>query len=92
MNAAARIALDMSVCDPSTYERIRDAVHAWGPLPDINIQNAKALKLLRSDKKTEAGTIHFVLPREIGRVEIVKNVPESAIVAALAEIRRFSRA
>lgn len=92
MHAAARIALDLRVCESSTYERIRDAVHAWGPLPDVNVQNAKALKLLRSDKKTEAGAVHFVLPREIGKVEIVKNVRESAILAALGEIRRASRA
>lgn len=92
MQAAARIAVDIGVCDFGTYDRIRDAVHAWGPLPDVNIQNTKALKLLRSDKKTEAGTVHFVLPRKIGRVEIVKNVPESVIISALAEIRRASRA
>jgi 3-dehydroquinate synthase len=92
MHAAARIALEMEVCKQETYERIRSAVHAWGPLPDVNIQNAKALKLLRSDKKTEAGAVHFVLPKEIGKVEIVRNVPQSAIVTALAEIRRASRA
>src|SRR5579859_6337584 len=86
MQAAAQIAVEMSVCDSGTYERIREAVHAWGPLPDVNIQNTKALKLLRSDKKTEAGTVHFVLPRKIGKVEIVKNVPESVIISALAEI------
>src|SRR6185312_10318518 len=92
MQAAARIAVDMGVCDFLTYDRIRDAVHAWGPLPDVNIQNTKALKLLRSDKKTEAGTVHFVLPKKIGKVEIVMNVPESVIISALAEIRRASRA
>ena len=92
MQAAARIALDLSVCDSTTYERIRAAVHAWGPLPDVNIQNARLLKLLRSDKKTEAGTVHFVLPREVGKIEIVNNVPESVIVTALSEIRRASRA
>ena len=46
---------------------------------------------MQSDKKTEAGSIHFVLPREIGKVEIVKNVPQSAIAEALAEIRQASR-
>ncbi len=92
MHAAAHIAAEMEVCDAETFERIRDAVHTWGPLPDVNIQNTKALRLLRSDKKTEGGTVHFVLPRRIGKVEIVKNVSESAIITALAEIRRASRA
>ena len=92
MQAAARIALDLGLCDRVVYQRICDAVHAWGPLPEVNVQNAKALRLLQSDKKTEAGTVHFVLPREIGRVQIVNNVPEAAIISALAEIRRASRA
>jgi 3-dehydroquinate synthase len=91
MQAAARIALEMSVCDAATYEQIRDAVHAWGPLPQVNIQFSKAMRLVRSDKKTENGNVHFVLPRRIGKVEIVDNVPESAIGTALAEIRRDSR-
>jgi 3-dehydroquinate synthetase len=55
------------------------------------VQTDKALRLLKSDKKTEAGSVHFVLPREIGDVKIVSNVPESAISAAMAEIRRASR-
>jgi len=92
MHAAARIALEMRVCDTSAYDRICDAIHAWGALPAVNVQIAKTLKLLQSDKKTEAGKVHFVLPREIGKVEIVKNVPEQVVASALAEIRRASRA
>src|SRR5579864_5937194 len=92
MQAAAKIALEMRLCDSAVYERICDAIHAWGRLPAVDIKTAKALKLLHSDKKTEAGAVHFVLPREIGKVEIVKNVPPEVIASALAEIRRESRA
>jgi 3-dehydroquinate synthetase len=55
------------------------------------VQTGKALKLIQSDKKTENSVVHFVLPKEIGKVEIVNNVPENAINAALAEIRQMSR-
>ena len=75
MIAATKIAADIGLCDNAVYERIAKATRAWGPLPKVTIQTAKALKLMQSDKKTEAGSIHFVLPREIGKVEIVKNVP-----------------
>jgi 3-dehydroquinate synthase len=92
MQAAARISHDMGLCDATCYQRICNAVHAWGPLPEVHLLNARAMKLLQSDKKTESKTMHFVLPREIGKVEIVKNVPETAIASALAEIRRASRA
>ena len=92
MIAATKIAADIGFCDANLYDRIVKATRAWGALPKVNIQTAKALKLMHSDKKTEAGSIHFVLPRDIGKVEIVKNVPESAIAAALSEIRQASRA
>ncbi|HZP17375.1 MAG TPA: 3-dehydroquinate synthase [Terriglobales bacterium] len=91
MHAAARIAFDLGCCDRAVYERIRGAVHAWGTLPAVNVQTPKALKLVRSDKKTEGGVVHFVLPKEIGRVEIVKDVPDQVVSRALAEIRRTSR-
>jgi 3-dehydroquinate synthase len=91
MIAATKISAEIGLCDNAVYDHIARATLAWGPLPKVTVQTAKALKLMQSDKKTEAGSIHFVLPREIGKVEIVKNVPESAIVAAVAEIRRLSR-
>jgi 3-dehydroquinate synthase len=81
----------MKICDVSVYERICDAVHAWGALPVVNVDTVRAMKILQSDKKTERGVVHFVLPREIGKVEIVKNVPAKVIGAALTEIRRASR-
>ncbi len=91
MIAATKIAAEVGLCDRALYERIAKTTRAWGSLPKVTIQTAKALKLMQSDKKTEAGSIHFVLPREIGKVEIVKNVPQSAIAEALAEIRQASR-
>jgi hypothetical protein len=32
-----------------------------------------------------------VLPKQIGKVEVVNHVPETAVASALAEIRRLSR-
>jgi 3-dehydroquinate synthase len=91
MWAAARIAVEMNTCDLSVYERIRTAIHAWGKLPAVNIQTPRAIRLLQSDKKTEAGIVNFVLPNEIGKVEIVGNVPRQVVALALDEIRRASR-
>jgi len=91
MIAAARIATDVGLCHDSVCERIREGVLRWGKLPPVSVQTAKAIKLMGSDKKTEAGVLRFVLPSKIGRVEVVKDVPESAIAVALAEIRKASR-
>ena len=91
MWAAARIAAEMNTCDLAVYERIREAIHAWGKLPAVDVQTSRAIKLLQSDKKTEAGIVNFVLPSEIGKVEIVRNVPRQVVALALSEIRRASR-
>ena len=91
MIAAARIARELGCCPADVQERIREAVLRWGSLPAVTVQTAKAIKLIGSDKKTEAGVLHFVLPTRIGHVEVVKNVPESSVAASMAEIRQASR-
>ena len=91
MIAAAKIADQIGFSNNGTLERVRDASLRWGPLPQVNLTTSKAMSLIRSDKKTEAGVVNFVLAKEIGKVEIVNGVPESAVAEALAEIRRLSR-
>ena len=91
MIAAAKISADIGFCDDALYQRIRQATLAWGPVPAVTVQTKTAIKLIQSDKKTTGGVVHFVLPNEIGKVEIAKDVPQQAITAALAEIRRVSR-
>jgi 3-dehydroquinate synthase len=91
MIAAAAIADDMRFSNNGTFDHIRDASLAWGSLPKVNLTASKAMTLIRSDKKTESGVVNFVLPKEIGKVEVVNRVPETAVASALAEIRRLSR-
>ena len=91
MQAAARIALETGLLKPAVHERIAGAIRAWGRLPEINVETRRVFRYLKVDKKTEAGVVHFVLPTEIGRVEIRNNVPPGAIAAAMAEIRQASR-
>jgi 3-dehydroquinate synthase len=91
MIAAAKIADEMRFSHNGTFARVRGASLAWGPLPEINLTASKAMSLIRSDKKTESGVVNFVLPKKIGKVEVIGRVPETAVASALAEIRRLSR-
>ncbi len=91
MIAAARIAAEVGSCDRNTYQQVREATLAWGRLPRVSVTTFRVLKLIQSDKKTEKGTVNFVLPKEIGKVEVVKNIPAQAMVLAMDEIRRLSR-
>jgi 3-dehydroquinate synthase len=90
MIASAKIAATVDRIDRATAERIRDAVRGLGPLPRVEARSRTILRRLQSDKKTRNGVVHFVLPREIGKVEIVNDVPEQAVLEAVDELRRLS--
>jgi 3-dehydroquinate synthase len=91
MIASAKIAVTVDRIDHGTAARIRDAVRGLGPLPKVEVRSRNILRLLKSDKKTRNGVVHFVLPREIGKVEVVNDVPEQVVIEAVDELRRLSR-
>jgi 3-dehydroquinate synthase len=91
MIAAASIGKSLNVTDPETADRIIAMVLAYGSLPEVNTDGRRVLQLLQSDKKTMAGVPHFILATAIGKVDIINTVPESAVLAAVAEITRLSR-
>jgi len=37
------------------------------------------------------GKVHFILPREIGKVDISNDVPERAVLQAVEELRYLSQ-
>ena len=76
MIAATNIALSVGRTDSVTAGRIADAVLSLGRLPEVNVSPRKILARLQSDKKTQNGVVHFILPREIGKVEVASDVPE----------------
>jgi len=87
MIAATRLAAATNRIDLFSARRIIDAVHGIGPLPSVTASGKKILRLVRADKKTSDGVIHFVLPMKIGRVEIANDIPDELIVAAVDELR-----
>lgn len=91
MVAAARIAATVGVLDQPTSQRITDTVLGFGELPPVTVRSRNVVQLLKSDKKTSNGVVHFVLPREIGKVEIVNDVPEQVVAEAVDELRRMSK-
>jgi 3-dehydroquinate synthase len=91
MIAATNIALSVGRTDSVTAGRIADAVLSLGRLPEVKVSSRKILARLQADKKTQNGVVHFVLPREIGKVEIAAGVPDKVVIAAIEELRRLSR-
>jgi 3-dehydroquinate synthase len=91
MIAATHIALSTGKLDSVTAGRISNSVLGFGRLPRMTLQTASILERLRSDKKTRQGVVHFILPREIGKVEITTDVPEAVVRMAVDEIRKLAR-
>ncbi len=92
MIAATHMADATGRIDNQAARRISAAVLGLGPLPRVEARTRDIVRLLRSDKKTRNGIVHFVLPRAIGKVEIVNEVPEKVIVDAVTELRQMSKA
>jgi len=91
MIAATHIALAFGKLNSVTAGRITNSIMGLGKLPRMKFDGANIVKRLRSDKKTRRGVVHFVLPREIGKVEITTDVPVTIIRAAVEEIRKLAR-
>ncbi|PYV56328.1 MAG: 3-dehydroquinate synthase [Acidobacteria bacterium] len=86
MVAAAKIAKQVGCAEKHVVARIEQAVLRFGPLPVVKSDGKNILKLIQGDKKTRNGVVHFVLPKKIGRVNIVNDVPAQVILRAVREI------
>ncbi len=92
MVAASMIAAALQKTDTEIARRIISLILAYAPLPKVSARGKSIVRRLRNDKKTMDGVVHFVLPRQIGEVEIVPDVPEQAVVQAVEELRTLSQA
>jgi 3-dehydroquinate synthetase len=65
-------------------------VKAYGPLPAVPCGADGVLNRLAADKKTVAGSVHFVLPQRIGKVRIMGDVPVETVRAVVEQIRNHA--
>jgi 3-dehydroquinate synthase len=80
MIAASRISVAMGRMPQDGAKRVESAVVSVGSLPPLaGFKLRPILAALQHDKKVRDGAIHFILPREIGRVEITPDVPLSLV-------------
>ncbi len=91
MIAATHVAKSTGRLDGATRERIIAAILGFGKLPRMKVQTKGVLNRLLSDKKTRQGVVHFVLPTQIGRVEITSDVPAEVVRSAVDEIRKLAQ-
>src|ERR1700746_2712420 len=92
MVAAAWIAGEVGKLDRESARRICEATLGLGKLPKVEVRGGNIVRRLQADKKTRNGRVHFVLPTEIGKVEVVSDISEKVVLGAVAEVRTLSRA
>jgi 3-dehydroquinate synthase len=91
MIAAAEIGRALGHTTAAVADRIERAVMAYGPLPRVHVSANEVLQRLAADKKTVGGVTHFVLPRRIGQVEIVADVPARVVARTVERLRQGAR-
>jgi 3-dehydroquinate synthase len=88
MVVAARLAERLTLADAGLAARIAAALAAWGlptRVPAYPVHTI--LDAMAHDKKRYAGQLRWVLPRRMGAVEIIDDVPISAVDEVLRELQ-----
>ncbi len=84
MACAARLAVLRGLLPPGLAERQDQLLNKLGlPVRPLAWPVADLLAAMRSDKKTLAGRLRFVLPRRLGDVALFDDIPEAAVEEVL---------
>lgn len=85
--AAAYISWKRDMISMDEYYEVRDMfVPFYLPISVDNIDPEEIVRLTKSDKKAQAGTIKFVLLKRIGKAVLDTTVTDEEILAAVKEI------
>jgi 3-dehydroquinate synthase len=86
MMCAARLAARMGRVNAAFVERQRKLLEACGLALDVpDVDRDELIELMYRDKKVERGRLRFVLPTRLGHVELVRDVKNEDVEAALSE-------
>jgi 3-dehydroquinate synthase len=87
MSAAARIAVDLGYLAPEAAARQAALIARFGlPTTCPGVSREALWAAMGRDKKAQSGRLTWILPRRIGAVEIVRDVPDSLVDAAIDQI------
>ncbi|QDT04023.1 3-dehydroquinate synthase [Rubripirellula lacrimiformis] len=88
MQMAARLAVDLGMCDPSLLDRQTRLIQACClPTTWADADPDAMLPVMMRDKKVAHGKLRFILPTKIGAVEMVGDVDEAAVRAAIVKLK-----
>lgn len=86
MVSASRLAVDLGHCPPDVSQRIVALFDHLGlPTTPPDYDPEAVWEAMTSDKKKQGKRLRFVLPLDIGRVDVFDDVPRQAVLAILAD-------
>lgn len=83
MIAATQLAQARRVLTERDADRVKALVHRCTDLPSFAAESRQLVALTGNDKKRRSGTVSFVLPTAIGAVNIVRDVSNNELTAAV---------
>ncbi len=87
MVAAARLSQRMGLLAERDARRILRVVASVGRLPDLpRVKPERVYEQLFADKKKQGTKLRFVVPRRVGRAEVVEGVPRRDVLASLRNL------
>ncbi|MCM1984124.1 3-dehydroquinate synthase [Lyngbya confervoides] len=89
MIAAGRIAVALQMWSQDCCDRQHRLIQKCGlptQLPQ-DFDSQRVLSLLRSDKKVKDGAVRFVLPRAIGQVTLIDQVPDEVVLSVVEALK-----
>jgi 3-dehydroquinate synthase len=85
---AARLAAHTGYCPPAVAGRITRLLRRIGlPTEPPDFPPEEIWAAMFTDKKRQGDTVHFILPRDIGQVEIFTGITKEDVVIALTDSR-----
>ncbi len=85
--AAGRLSASLNLCSPETAQRIEQVVERLGlPTTLVGYAPDAIIAAMRTDKKRKHGQIRFVLPRDIGKVDLFEDIPVENLKTAIASL------
>lgn len=87
MLAAAELARRRQILSTQDREALQALIVKMGPLPPVgDLDASQVVEAVSRDKKVVDGTLHYVLPTEIGRTEIATDVSSAELRDALVAV------
>ncbi len=87
MLAATRLAMELGRCDPQLLPRLEQLIQQAGLPTTMKKHDPQAiLSAMYSDKKVAGARLRLILPVKTGQVAIVTDVPDAAILEAIATL------